>query len=673
MRKPALSTVCAGSVILICLIVLSGWQFDVVALRRLLPWAPPTTPLTVVILGLLSLSLINAKKAIVRGGEPEKAWSCYGFSIAVLLISVWAGGQYIFAIKPGLELLLYSDLVQALGGAFPGRPSPHTVITALFMGAAIGLSPRSDAKSKQLSMALSLLGIMLPWLVLFGYASLSNPFYELPNAPQTGMSPLTALGFILLGVGVNSLRPSEGLTGLFTAKTSAGHLVRRIMPVIVLAPLLFGWVIIYGREQGFYDASFGIALRWGLTSLLFAGLLLWQSFNLHRVDLERRWAFAEHEQMIQVMAKEREKFRNLLELAPDAMIIANEAGEITMVNAQAVKLFGYDRREMYGQPVEKLIPQRYREGHPAHRSKYHALPHARPMGGGMELFGLTKDNVEIPVEVSLNVLATEEGRLILAAIRDVSAQKQAREQIKKANAVLKQQAEALEKSNLELQHFAYVVSHDLQTPLRSISGFVQLLQQEYGNRLDEQAKGWIQRTVLNTQRMQTLIRDILAYSHVEARVQPFTKLCLGEVFNEVVDILGESIRDSGAEVKSGNLPAIMGDRPQMVQLLQNLIGNAIKYRGEMKPMIEVSAKDGGKDWVMTVTDNGMGIAADHFQRIFDVFQRLHTQKAIPGTGIGLAICRRVVERHGGKIWLESEPGQGSSFHFTVPKTEEATL
>ncbi len=153
--------------------------------------------------------------------------------------------------------------------------------------------------------------------------------------------------------------------------------------------------------------------------------------------------------------------------------------------------------------------------------------------------------------------------------------------------------------------------------------------------------------------MQTLIRDIMAYSRVETRVHPFTKQNLNEVFDEAVDVLADSIRESGAEVKRENLPEVLADRPQMVQLLQNLIGNAIKYRAEANPQICVSGADNGREWLVSVKDNGIGIAPEHYQRIFDVFQRLHTQKAIPGTGIGLSICRRVVMRHGGKIWVES--------------------
>lgn len=363
-------------------------------------------------------------------------------------------------------------------------------------------------------------------------------------------------------------------------------------------------------------------------------------------------------------------YQSLVESAPDAVVVSDESGQILLVNAQTEKLFGFAREELIGRPVETLVPHRYRARHPEFRKKYHDAPHARPMGSGMELYGLRKDGQEFPVEISLNVLDDADGRLVSAAIRDVTAQKRAAEELKRANETLTRQAEELEKSNIELQHFAYIVSHDLQTPLRSICGFVQLLDQEYGDKLDDRAAEWIRRTVLSTQRMQTLIRDILAYSRVDSNVHPFAKLSLAGVLDEVVDLLGDSIRESGAVVIGDDLPEVLGDRPQMVQLLQNLIGNAIKYRRDEPPRVEVFVTETDREWIVTVRDNGMGIPPEHSQRIFDVFQRLHTQQAIPGTGIGLAICRRVVQRHGGRLWVESVPGAGSTFRFSIPREDE---
>lgn len=226
--------------------------------------------------------------------------------------------------------------------------------------------------------------------------------------------------------------------------------------------------------------------------------------------------------------------------------------------------------------------------------------------------------------------------------------------------------EALLQSNEELRQFAFIASHDLQTPLRSIAGFAQLLQKDYRGRLDAHADELIGHVVDSAKHMYRLIHDLLVYVRVDTRAQSFVPIGIRQVFDDVVGTLASSIHDAGAKVSRGALPVVPGDRGQLTQLLQNLIGNALKYHDGRPPRVQVSAERQGQEWVFSVRDNGIGIAAKHQGRIFEIFRRLHTQEAYPGTGIGLAVCRRIVERHGGRIWVESAPGQGSIFHFTLP-------
>ncbi len=225
--------------------------------------------------------------------------------------------------------------------------------------------------------------------------------------------------------------------------------------------------------------------------------------------------------------------------------------------------------------------------------------------------------------------------------------------------------EALEQSNIELQQFAYIASHDLQSPLRAIAGFAQCLQNEYQGRLDDEADVYIERIIGGSKRMQQLISDLLSYSRVESRAVPFKPTDLNEVFNGVLELLRASIEDAAGEVTRDELPVVPGDPSQLSQLLQNLIGNGIKYHADQPPRLHVWAERNGNDWTIAVRDNGIGIAAEQHEKIFEIFRRLHTQQAYPGTGIGLAICRRIVSRHGGRIWLESEDGKGSTFYFTI--------
>jgi PAS domain S-box-containing protein len=375
----------------------------------------------------------------------------------------------------------------------------------------------------------------------------------------------------------------------------------------------------------------------------------------------------------------------VIESAPTAMVMIDARGSIVLVNAETEKLFGYTRQELLGRAMEVLVPERFRGAHPHLRSQFFTTPQARRMGAGRDLFGLRKDGSEFAVEIGLNPIETEEGLFVLSAIVDITERKKLEADLRQANERLEQRVEqrtaqlahqakelrrsneALERSNLELQQFAFIASHDLQSPLRSISGFVQLLKSEYEGRLDEQADDWIRRTIQSIRQMQTLIRDVLAYSKVDARALPFQWNPFREVVDAAVALLDSSIRDTGAKVTCDDLPTVMGDRSQLVQLTENIIGNALKYHGESPPSVHVSAKRDGDEWIFAVRDNGIGIDPKHHERIFEIFWRLHGQRTYPGTGIGLAICRRVVHRHGGRIWLESHPGHGSVFYFTIPE------
>ena len=226
--------------------------------------------------------------------------------------------------------------------------------------------------------------------------------------------------------------------------------------------------------------------------------------------------------------------------------------------------------------------------------------------------------------------------------------------------------EELDRSNKELAQFAYVASHDLQEPLRMVSSYTQLLSRRYKGKLDSDADEFIAFAVDGASRMQTLINDLLAYSRVGTRRQEFEPTECEAAFDQALANLKTAIEECHAVVTRDPLPTVLADRMQIGQLFQNLIGNAVKYRGTEPPQVHVSAKRSGSEWVFSVRDNGIGIDPQFAERIFVVFQRLHTRDEYPGTGIGLAICKRIVERHGGRIWVESEIGRGCTFYFTLP-------
>jgi PAS domain S-box-containing protein len=355
------------------------------------------------------------------------------------------------------------------------------------------------------------------------------------------------------------------------------------------------------------------------------------------------------------------KYRGLLEAAPDAMVIVDEAGDIVLLNLQAEKQFGYRRDELLGQKLTRIIPEGFAERLIADGTRTAAEALAQQIGMGIELYGRRRDGREFPIEIMLSPLESAQGILVTAAIRNITARKEAEKNLLRT-------AEELKQKNDQLQQFAYVASHDLQEPLRMVASYTQLLAKRYVGRLDSDADEFIAYAVDGCNRMQQLILDLLAYSRSGADGKAQRVISTEDVLQEALMNLRAMIEESGAVVTHDSLPTIMSSGSQLGQIFQNLIGNAIKYRSASAPHVNISAtKDGAKGWIFAVRDNGMGIEPQYFEKIFVLFQRLHGREEFSGTGIGLAVCKKIVEQLGGTIWVESQPEKGSTFYFSLPE------
>jgi PAS domain S-box-containing protein len=309
------------------------------------------------------------------------------------------------------------------------------------------------------------------------------------------------------------------------------------------------------------------------------------------------------------------------------MVVVNQGGEIVLLNVQAEKQFGYRRDELIGQKLKNIIPEGFAERLVADdlRSAEDAL--AQQIGTGIELIARRKDGSEFPIEIMLSPLESAEGILVTAAIRDISVRKRSEEHLVKTMGDLK-------RSNDELEQFAYVASHDLQEPLRMVASYTQLLARRYKGRLDSDADEFIDYAVDGSTRMQRLIQDLLTYSRAGTNGTALRKILSENALKEAIENLRATIEESGAVVTHDQLPAITTDGTQLVQVFQNLIGNAIKYHGAEVPHVHVSAmNNGANEWIFSVRDNGLGIDPQYFERIFIIFQRLHGPTEFKGTGI----------------------------------------
>jgi PAS domain S-box-containing protein len=476
----------------------------------------------------------------------------------------------------------------------------------------------------------------------------------------------------------------------------------------------------------------------------------------------------------------------VIEAAPNAMLMIDATGRITIVNHKVEELFGYPRAQLLGQPIALLVPERFRGRHAAQVEGFVGRPKARPMGATRDLVARRADGSELPVEIGLSPISTPAGVFTLASIIDLSGTRRAQAadenlaaivessqdaiigktfdgiittwnqgaqqlfgftreeaiggpislivpphklaeerevlerirrnervapfetvrrrrddtevevsvsvspvhgaskavigaasiirditQLKRRDAELQRSNAELRRSNADLEQFAYVASHDLQEPLRMVANYTELLAQRYKGQLDEKADKYIFYASDGARRMQRLIVDLLAYSRVGSHGKSLAPVSAGAALQRVLGSLGALTQQTGATIEAGPLPQVLADELQLEQLFQNLIANALKFRAERPPRVTIGARREGACWQFSVADNGIGMDMQYAERIFQMFQRLHEIGKYEGSGIGLAIAKRIVERHDGRIWLESALGVGTTFHFTLAAVEQS--
>jgi PAS domain S-box-containing protein len=339
-------------------------------------------------------------------------------------------------------------------------------------------------------------------------------------------------------------------------------------------------------------------------------------------------------------------------------IAIHKNGKIVDANRSFAKMYGYSLSELIGKTLSELTTEKYRNFILSQALSNDERP--------FEKAALRKDGTTFPAEVSAKLLPTkenseeerEEDRLRVLAVRDISERKLSEE--------LKRRTEKLTRSNEELEKFACIASHDLKEPLRMVANYLALLGKKCEGKLDGDAKQFINFAIDGAKRMQVLIDDLLTYSHAATKPDDMECTDCNIIVKEVLVNLENTIERNGAVIHVGKLPEIKSTRGQLARLFQNLISNAIKYRKKENPEISIEAKKDGAEWVFSIKDNGIGLEMEYAEQIFVMFRRLHNREKYPGTGIGLATCKKIIESHGGRIWVESKPDEGSTFFFTIP-------
>jgi PAS domain S-box-containing protein len=413
-----------------------------------------------------------------------------------------------------------------------------------------------------------------------------------------------------------------------------------------------------------------------ISLILFTGVLLMRQIArsesrltdlVARQVADLRQEVKERQNTAAALKRAEEQARVVIDTAYDAFIRIDGTGLITDWNHAAEIIFGWSRADVLGKPmVDVIIPLHEREAHRMGFQRFLLTGEGPMLNKRVELTALHREGHGFPVEATIWPSRIGEDWTFNAFIRDITGRRRAEKE-------LSRRADEIARSSIDLDQFARVASHDLQEPLRSISSYVQLLRQRYGGKLDRDAEDFIRFASEGAARMQRIIQDLLTYTQVDRQSHAAEPTELSKAVEEAVAELQADVAASGASVTIAELPTLKVDRSQFVTVFRHLLENAIKFRAARAPQVRISSELRGDDWLIHVKDNGIGFDPAYAARLFAIFQRLHGRNEYPGTGIGLAICKKIVSRHRGRIWADSMPGEGSTFSIALPAKGDTTV
>jgi PAS domain S-box-containing protein len=608
-------------VLMVALTVAYGWISGNEILKRVFPDAVPMKVTT-----LLGLAAVSVAILLLINTNTIKQKLAFVLSLTTALLGIGA-----------LIYIQYSDNV-----ALPYWISPQTGLCIVAMGTGLMLLQSGNIKLRRAGQGLFHFVTLMGFLATMGYAFHVKAFYTLSFA--TSMAFNTSFSFILISVAASLLNPALGFAGMFTGSRLGDIVARRLFFQMALLVLVLGYLRVLSHDRYFMNLEFGIAL-FSAAFIVVSLFLIWKtSEGINKTELQKNAA--------------EEYFQKAIEAAPSGFIITDKSRKITLMNSAAEEMFGYKRQEVLGREIEILIPQKIRKHHPDNTKGYMKKPSVRYFGGTNYLHAVRKDGTEFPVEIGLNPVYTNNEMFVLSSIIDISERRKNEE-------IIKAQLAELTVKNKDLEQFNYIASHDLQEPLRTVANFAEMIREDYPGQVDGNIKFYLDTINAATNRMSILIRSLLDFSKI-GRGRQLTIVDCNTMVSDVVADLASLIKKSRAKITVDELPTINAYDTELRQVFQNLINNAIKFRKEdTLPEIHITATRLDDVYEFAVADNGIGINPRHFNKIFQIFQRLHKEEEFSGHGIGLANCYKIIQLHEGKIWVESEYGKGSTFIFTI--------
>jgi len=530
------------------------------------------------------------------------------------------------------------------------------IITAIFFsvfGFVLILLSIDSRHAANISHALLLPITILTYLVLVGYIFNVKVFYVWL---QIAVALNTGIAFSFLCLASFCIRPESWLMKVFTGDEPGAIMARRLLPAFLILPIIIGWLRIQGERRDVFGSDLGVALVAVTYAIGFFWLVWFNARSINRTDQIRRRAQ-------EALSESEVRFRLLFAQAAVGIKRLDVQGRMLEVNDKLCDILGYSRPELL---LLSLANVTHPDDLAGEQVQLGRLLAGQINNYSIEKRCLRKDGSVIWVRVTSSLPSVTDppvtdpsAKWWISVVEDITHRKQAQDALNLTTA-------ELARSNKDLEQFAYIASHDLQEPLRAVAGFMGILKKKYQDKLDGDAREYIDYAVEGAERMQALINGLLAYSRVGTRGGDLKPMSMQTAFYAAINNLHMAIGESKAVITHDELPDITADAVRMTQLLQNLIANAIKFCGKDLPEIHLMARHEDQHWVFGVRDNGIGIETQYFERVFLIFQRLHTRNQYPGTGIGLALCKKIVERHEGRIWIESEPGRGSTFYFTIP-------